>query len=218
MSLEPEREREEEEHENTERWLISYSDFLTLLFTFFVALYALSVIDQNKAESFSESLRQVFRVIDDPIKIEREKSQLVKELETLLKDFQGTFVKEEYRGTVITLPDSLLFDSGSAELKPQSKEILTKLAEKLKGMPNKISVEGHTDNVPIRSDKIRSNWELSTLRALSVVHFLIETGISPDRLSATGYGEYRNIADNNTAEGRAKNRRVEIVLLRQGRI
>lgn len=218
MSLDFDRETEHEEHENTERWLISYSDFLTLLFTFFVALYALSVIDQNKAESFSESLKQVFKVIDDPIKLDKEKSPLIKELELVLKDFQGTSVKEEYRGTVITLPDALLFDSGRAELKPQSKEVLAKLAEKLKGIPNRISVEGHTDNVPIRSETIRSNWELSTLRALSVVHFLIETGISPDRLSATGYGEYRNIADNSTPEGRAKNRRVEIVLLRHGRL
>jgi len=214
FDLEKQNNKNDDDHENLDRWLISYSDFLTLLFTFFVALYALSVIDQHKAESFSESLKKVFKIIESPIKTELEKSDMAKELETSLKEFEGAVVKEEPRGIVIVLPDKLLFETGKTDLNPQSRTVLDKIINKLKGIKNKISIEGHTDNVPVKNETIKSNWELSTLRALSVLHYMLESGISPERLSATGYGEYRPITDNDTDEGKAKNRRVEIFVLR----
>lgn len=214
FDLEKQNNKNDDDHENLDRWLISYSDFLTLLFTFFVALYALSVIDQHKAESFSESLRKVFKIIESPIKTELEKSDMAKELETLLKEFEGAVVKEEPRGIVIVLPDKLLFETGKTDLNPESRKVLDKIINKIKGMKNKISIEGHTDNVPVKNEIIKSNWELSTLRALSVLHYMLELGISPERLSATGYGEYRPLIDNDTDEGKARNRRVEIVILR----
>ncbi len=204
-----------EEQENYERWLISYSDFLTLLFTFFVALYALSVVDTKKAESFSESLRKVFKVIESPIKVEDEWAKsIIENLNKQLSEVKGIGIKADARGIVITLQDYLLFDSGKAEIKSESKEALIKIAEELKTIKNKISIEGHTDNVPISSLQFKSNWELSTARAVSVLHFFIEQGLSPDRFTVTGYAEYKPVADNETEEGRAKNRRVEIILWR----
>ncbi|MEN2985653.1 MAG: OmpA family protein [Thermodesulfovibrionaceae bacterium] len=205
-----------EDQENLHRWLISYSDFLTLLFTFFVALYALSTLDILKAEKFTASLRKVFKVIDEPISFEEDRMRvIIEDLRKLLEDISDINIKTDVRGVVITLPDKLLFDSGSAQLKPQAKELLLQIAEKLKEIPGKISIEGHTDNMPLVSNSIyKSNWELSAARASSVLHFLISQGLSPDRFLIAGYGEYRPIADNETGEGRAKNRRVEIVILR----
>lgn len=205
-----------EDQENLHRWLISYSDFLTLLFTFFVALYALSTLDILKAEKFTASLRKVFKVIDEPISFEEDKMRvIVEDFRKLFSDISDINIKTDIRGVVITLPDKLLFDSGSAQLKPQAKELLLQIAERLKEIPGKISIEGHTDNMPLVSTSIyKSNWELSAARASSVLHFLISQGLSPDRFLIAGYGEYRPIADNETGEGRAKNRRVEIVILR----
>ncbi|MCS7203005.1 MAG: OmpA family protein [Thermodesulfovibrio sp.] len=205
-----------EDQENLHRWLISYSDFLTLLFTFFVALYALSTLDILKAEKFTASLRKVFKVIDEPISFEEDKMRvIVEDFRKLFSDISDINIKTDIRGVVITLPDKLLFDSGSAQLKPQAKELLLQIAERLKEIPGKISIEGHTDNMPLVSNSIyKSNWELSAARASSVLHFLISQGLSPDRFLIAGYGEYRPIADNETGEGRAKNRRVEIVILR----
>ncbi|GAB6184267.1 OmpA/MotB family protein [Thermodesulfovibrio hydrogeniphilus] len=205
----------DDEQENHERWLISYSDFLTLLFTFFVALYALSVVDTKKAESFSESLRRVFKVIESPIMVEDEWSKtIIERLNKQLSGIKGIGIKSDARGLVITLQDYLLFDSGKAEIKPESIEALTKIAEELKTFKNRISIEGHTDNVPITSSQFKSNWELSTARAVSVLHFFLEQGLSPDRFTVTGYAEYKPVDTNETEEGRAKNRRVEIILWR----
>jgi chemotaxis protein MotB len=207
-------EKREEEKENHERWLISYADFLTLLFTFFVALYALSVLDAEKAVSFSESLSRVFKIIDKPIKTQLEKPEIIEQLEISLRQYQGVVIKENPRGIIIELKDHLLFKSGEYTLNPNSYAMLDKIIEQIRGIHNKISIEGHTDNVPIRTEFIRSNWDLSSLRALSVLYYFINSGISPDRLSATGFGEYKPVADNETEEGRAKNRRVEIIILR----
>ncbi|GAB6183536.1 OmpA/MotB family protein [Thermodesulfovibrio hydrogeniphilus] len=210
------RKKNDKEEENIHRWLISYSDFLTLLFTFFVALYALSAVDILKAERFTVSLRKVFKVMDKPIQLEEDRrNSIVEDLKKLLKDSPEVNITASSRGVVITLPNSLLFDSGSARLKPESEEVLTKIAEKLKEIPAKILIEGHTDNVPIVSSSIyKSNWELSAARAASVLHFMLEKGLSPDRFTIAGYGEYRPVESNETPEGRAKNRRVEIVIVR----
>lgn len=118
------------------------------------------------------------------------------------------------RGVVVSLKEAGFFDSGSARLKKESVGTLIAIAEALNQYANTFRVEGHTDNVPMRSAEFRSNWELSTIRATTVVHFLTETaGFDPESLSAVGYGEYRPISENESQDGRARNRRVDIVLL-----
>lgn len=122
-------------------------------------------------------------------------------------------VEKENRGIVVTFVAEILFDSGKAKVKTEGLNILKKTASVLKDVDNDISIEGHTDNVPIKYSGWKSNWELSTARALSVLHFLVESeGLNPEKLSATGYGEYKPIASNETSDGRQKNRRVEIVI------
>jgi len=213
--MRPRKRNNNNEEENIHRWLISYSDFLTLLFTFFVALYALSTVDITKAEKMTTSLRKVFKVIDEPISFEEDRNKaIIEDLRKLLNDVSGTSIKSDARGVVITLPNSLLFDSGSASIKPEATDALTRIAEKLKEIPGKIAIEGHTDNVPISSSIYKSNWELSAARASSVLHFLLQRGLNPDRFIIAGYGEYRPVAPNDTEEGRAKNRRVELIILR----
>lgn len=207
------RHKKEEEHENTERWLISYADFITLLFTFFAALYALSSMDKAKADKFTGSLRQAFRVIEQPIPIYEEKTaSLVEDIRQNIKDAAGMSAKTDMRGVVVTFSDSSLFASGSADIKPDTLEVLAGIADTLKNSPGRIIIEGHTDNVPLSSGKYSSNWELSTARAASVLNFFIAKGVDPNRFSIAGYGEYRPVADNATDDGRAKNRRVEMVI------
>ncbi|WP_297214083.1 MULTISPECIES: OmpA/MotB family protein [Thermodesulfovibrio] len=202
--------------ENIHRWLISYSDFLTLLFTFFVALYALSNLDLIKAEKMTTSLRKVFKVIDEPISFEEDRNKaVIEDLKKILNDISGVTIKSDARGIVISLPDSLLFNLGSAEIRPEAKQTLVKISEKFKEIPGKIIIEGHTDSLPVSPNSLyKSNWELSSARASSVLHFLLEQGLSPDRFTIAGYGEYRPIAPNDTEEGRAKNRRVELIIQR----
>lgn len=121
----------------------------------------------------------------------------------------------EERGIVFRFQDSVLFDVGKADLRPEAREILTKVGGLLKKVSNQIRVEGFTDNLPISTERFPSNWELSTARATTVVRFFIEElNIDPKRLEAAGYGEYHPIASNDDAAGRQKNRRVDIVLLR----
>ncbi|MBO8159024.1 flagellar motor protein MotB [Thermosyntropha sp.] len=133
---------------------------------------------------------------------------------TKLSDY--IIVYEQERGLVVSFKDTLLFESGSDELTPQARMIIIKVGEALKGLPNYIRVEGHTDNRPINTRKFPSNWELSVLRAANVVHVLSEdVGIPPEKLSIIGYGEYRPIAPNDDKIGRAMNRRVDIVILKQ---
>lgn len=204
------------EEDNTHRWLISYSDFLTLLFTFFVALFALSTMDLFKAEKFTGSLRKAFKVIDEPIPFEEDRNRaVVEDLRKILNDISGVNVKSDMRGITITLPTSLLFDLGSAQLKPEAVEALRRISDALREIPGKVVIEGHTDNLPLMQNSIyRSNWELSAARASSVLHFFLQSGLSPDRFTIAGYGEYKPVATNETPEGRAQNRRVELIIIR----
>lgn len=210
------RRRKDDHHpENLDRWLISYADFMTLMFTFFVALYALSSMDIVKLEKFSLSLRQVFKVIDDPIMLHHTRSEksVAEELKAVLKNEENIAVNNEPRGIVITFSDSALFTSGSADVKSQADDVLGRIAEKLKTMPGRVFIEGHTDNVPISGGRFSSNWELSAARASSVLHAFVGKGLDPYRFTISGYGEYRPVATNETTEGRGKNRRVELVLM-----
>ncbi|HZK84526.1 MAG TPA: flagellar motor protein MotB, partial [Desulfosporosinus sp.] len=120
----------------------------------------------------------------------------------------------EERGLVVSIQETLLFQSGSADITTGARDILSKISTILAAAPNQIKVEGHTDNLPINTAKFPSNWELSVIRSINVVHILQNEGISPSRLSAAGYGEFRPIYPNNTAAGRGKNRRIDLLILR----
>lgn len=203
----------EEEHENHERWLISYADFITLLFTFFAALYALSTVDKAKVEQFSVSLRESFRIIDDPIPLFEGRSRSIAgEMNKVIGGTPGVSVKNEFRGVVVTFSDMVLFSPGSAEIRPEAFDLLEKVAEIVKTVPGRVVIEGHTDSTPLSGGKYASNWELSTGRAAGILHFLIGKGADPNRFAVAGYAEYRAVAENDTEEGRARNRRVELVI------
>jgi chemotaxis protein MotB len=203
----------EEEHENLDRWLISYADFITLMFTFFAALYALSAPDKAKMDQYSGSLNQAFKVIEKPIlPMDTKKSMLMEDLKKVTGQVAGVSVKTEPRGIVITFSDAVLFASGSADVKPEIRAVLVDLSKLLSATPGKVTIEGHTDNVPISSSKYASNWELSTSRAVSMLHFFIEKGLDPTKFAIAGYAEFRPIESNATEEGRQKNRRVELVI------
>lgn len=226
--------KSEEEHVNHERWLVSYADFITVLMIFFVVLYSMSQIDVAKYQQVATSLNTALgdgsgkniigtdqpNITDGKVTPIPEVTQMEnakKETDKYLKEAGlsgkvGTSIEE--RGLVISLQDTLIFQSGSATIEPAQREILIKLGNILKDMPNYIRIEGHTDNVPIKNATYTSNWELSAIRACNIVEVLINDGkLSPSKISASNFGENRPIADNKTLEGRAKNRRVDIVIL-----
>jgi chemotaxis protein MotB len=145
---------------------------------------------------------------------EEVKRMLQQKLRSQIADDQISLEMTD-RGLVIILSDDVLFDSGKAEIKEKARPVLDNVASIIKSkVPDKdIGVSGHTDNVPIKHSHWKSNWELSSSRATNVLHYLVKRGVSPDKLSATGYGEHKPVASNATVSGRAKNRRVEIVIL-----
>ncbi len=238
-----------EKEPNLERWLVSYADFITLLFAVFVTLYAMSIVDKKKVEQVQASILSSFgiaanaaspvNVVDSsqlaplpsspaetagetagsesPYAEGEEFDRIKKEiLDRLTADGARNEVKitVNERGLVISLKEAGFFASGSASMQPEALPVLHEIAKAIKGYANTFRVEGHTDNVPVRNQEFLSNWELSTTRALTIVHYLVDRqNLPPDRLSVAGYGEYRPIADNATAEGRRKNRRVDIVML-----
>lgn len=163
-------------------------------------------------------VEQISRLKNELGELERAQKELEERLAGEIADRE---VKVEMleKGLVITFVAEVLFDSGKAVLKADSFDRLSKLAGVLGTTVRdlKLGVEGHTDNQPIRVSSWKSNWELSSARAMSVLHFLVEQGIEPSRLAVTGYGEYRPVASNDTPQGREKNRRVEIVILPQAR-
>ncbi|MBO8138204.1 MAG: flagellar motor protein MotB [Desulfotomaculum sp.] len=234
--------RGKKEKENHERWLITYADMITLLMIFFIVMYTMSKIDAKRFEAIAESLHKAMggqgaimydagpRVSPgtydstDPGKLRdynRDAQSLVKikeQIEEYLKKNglqNKVTVTLEDRGVVVSFMDVVLFPLGSAQLTPESSEILQRVGKILSQVDNYIRVEGHTDNWPIHTSRFPSNWELSTARATTVVKELTKNHqIEPERLSATGYGEYRPRRPNDSAENRRYNRRVDIVVLR----
>lgn len=223
-----------------ERWLITYADMITLLLIFFIVMYTLSQVDikkfQNLAESLSKAMGGGGVILQNmgPSVVpgisgaqvqssqnmadSREMDNIRHELEQQIQQ-SGLAAKisasSEERGIVISFQDSVLFQLGSAELTPQARQILARVAPIIAKTPNYIRVEGHTDNLPIHTAQYPSNWELSTARATAVVEDLINNAhFPPQRLSAVGYGEYRPVAPNDTDAHRQENRRVDIVILR----
>jgi len=242
------RKRRQEEHENTDRWLVSYADFITLLFAFFVVMYSMSSINEGKYRVLSDTMEEAFKTppkSPDPIQIGEERKTL-KTVETTVKEISLIGIKpaitpqnrrleriaDELQQNLAPLVDKnlikitrdklwvkvemnnrILFASGNARLTERGYPILEELAEVVRNLPNHIDVEGHTDNLPIRTSVYPSNWELSAARAASVVHLFSRNGVDPKRLSAIGYGQYRPVADNATSKGRRSNRRVVMVIL-----
>lgn len=224
-------------------WLTTYADLMTLLLTFFVLLYSFSTVDAIKFKEISWSLAKALGgksgVINNggnvgPIPINQNPGEGIKDNNNIGKnegELQQIFdqvtkeikeknldtkiqIKEDLRGVVIELQEKILFDTGRADIKDESKQTLSKIADILLKYPNEIIVEGHTDNVPINTGYYKTNWELSSDRAVKVARFLVEVkGLNPRKVQAVGCGEFRPIESNDTPEGRKKNRRVNILIL-----
>jgi chemotaxis protein MotB len=231
--------KKHEEHENHERWLVSYADFITLLFAFFVVMYSISSVNEGKFRTVSESIKAALNPIVSPPatpipfqvgnnkptsivpNVLPSKDVAVRRLRQALKSLQPAIRIDTIQVTepgdstiVLSLPELVLFESGAAALRAEALPFLRALAEVLIELDRQIKVQGHTDNVPIRTAQFPSNWELSAIRAVMVVRALGELyGVPMKNLSAVGYGDSRPVIDNTTPENRAKNRRVEIVVL-----
>jgi len=230
------------DHVSHERWLVSYADFVTLLFAFFVVMYASAQMDQKKAGRLSVAIESAFQQLGifqadghKPGKIPHkiplsgnrtpgDTSQTKEDLAAVQGELENALLAEIKRkevaihlepdGLVISLREAGFFDSGSATMKAQAEDAFRRVAQVLQEHPYGVRIEGHTDTVPIHNSQFASNWELSTTRATELVKLLIEQhGISAERLSAAGYAEFHPVADNATAKGRQLNRRVDIVIL-----
>jgi len=268
------RKRKQAEPENHERWLVSYADFITLLFAFFVVMYSMSSVNEGKYRVLSDSMTAAFtqttkslvpiqtgevvrssssvikaiREVPDPVNIsapivllnggpeiivdpeyqhqnqEAAASEAAAEqIDGIAADIEAEFeemiadenvsVRKSPFWLEVVFNSNILFDSASAELSTGARVELGKLGELLREYENNISVEGFTDNIPIISPIFPSNWELSSARAAAVVRLFEEFGVESTRLISVGYGENRPVSDNQTAEGRASNRRVVIVIM-----
>lgn len=232
------------EHENADRWLISYADFITLLFAFFVVMYAVSAVNESKYRVLADSLGSAFGKTPAPVdsavpnprpaqplppEVKQrtlkqqqalEEREHMKEVANNLLEAMGPLVKEgkvrvtqSRRGVTIEINANVLFRPGEADLQPDSLGVLRAVATTLAREPFNLEITGHTDNVPISSPQFPSNWELSAVRASSVVRLFADSGIDPMRLYAIGREASQPVATNATAEGRARNRRVELMIL-----
>ncbi len=220
------------EHENLERWLISYADFITLLFAVFVALWALKR-DNPPSKNVIEGIKRAFNVFGEKSAAQEVRvavtpmgaSEAIFTVEPMYKSIvesmkksgiKGVSVHKVDRGVIIRIPDEALFDPGKAVIRENYKDTLNRTAAILKDMPNQIQIEGHTDNVPIKTAAYPSNWELSTARAIALMrHFTEESGLAPEKFAIAGYSQYQPITSNDTPDGRSKNRRVDIVVVKE---
>jgi len=231
----------EPEHENAERWLVSYADFITLLFAFFVVMYSISAVNEGKYRVLSSALGVAFgeslpvSVLQQNIKYpevrtavkptpavahhDQEAASMQKMAQDLSKTLdplvqQGMVrVSQSSKGVDIEINASLLFASGDAALSDDSRRALLAIANVLKDTQYDLEVDGFTDDQPIKSKLFPSNWDLSAVRASSVARELGSDGISDDRMKVVGYGSNKPIAPNDNTEDRARNRRVEIMVL-----
>lgn len=230
-----------------DRWLVSYADFITLLFSFFVVLYAFAKADQKQQRQVSRAIDSAFQSLGvlpgmanrgsdlagkeedvvpvnivmgeealSPAEVKDDLTRIQRELtQTLSNQVAAHTVSIQMGrdGLVISLREAGFFGSGSAVPKPAALPTLRQIAASLGRTAYDVRVEGHTDNVPIHTGNFESNWELSTARAVSITRLMLATGaVPPERISAAGYGEFHPIASNETAEGRALNRRVDLVV------
>jgi chemotaxis protein MotB len=221
-----------DQHTSHERWLVSYADFITLLFAFFTVLYASSTLDTKKLAMVGDSFQAVFAGPPmDTVRNVEPRSTLLPAMPTLPQDLSRVkgllahdltveiaegrvTLEQDQRGLVISIRETGSFAIGRAELPPESKALFATLGARLAAIPHAVRVEGHTDDVPIHTQRYQSNWQLSTARATEVVAFLIQdANIDPARLSAAGYAEFHPRTTNDTPDNRARNRRVDLVIL-----
>lgn len=224
-----------EEHVDNHRWVISYADFITLLFAFFVVMYAISSVNVSKYKSLSEGMKSAFNKKDqnkatqstnnqhDSPQLVNTKGQFKDGLDELSQSLSelanGDFKINRQDGWIeLDIKAGSLFDPGNAEVKSEALLKLMQVAGKIKNEPYTIVVEGYTDDTPIETPQYPSNWELSASRAATVGRILNSYGIATDRLLVTGYGEQYPIADNLTEEGRSKNRRVNIIITKSRKL
>ena len=232
------------EHDKHERWMVSYADFITLLFAFFVVMYGVSSINENKYRQVSGSISRAFlqdndqqaqpqlqtsqhitmenltrRKIAKEIQARKKIQDKLQEVEQGLNNAMAPLVqngkvniKRTDKGIYVDINASALFDSGSAVLWADAKRILWGVADQLEQQPFRITVEGHTDDQPINTKEFSSNWDLSAIRATSVVHLLRDRGIEESRLIAVGYAATRPIVSNDTEENRLRNRRIALMI------
>ena len=226
------RRRLENSRPRHDRWLVSYADFVTLMFAFFTTLYAISSVDAQKLGTVADSLSEAFdQPVEapapqteetDPTVLEaaarvRELSALQEQLTAHLEDDIASDlvdVRLDGRGLVISLHEAGAFATASADLSANAEDLIATVGAAILDLENIVRVEGHTDDVPIFTARYQSNWELSTARATSVVSFLVdEMQIPAERMAIAGYGEFRPLAPNDSDANRARNRRVDIVVL-----
>jgi chemotaxis protein MotB len=256
------RRKKEEPHVSHERWLVSYADFITLLFAFFVVLYASSQVDKRRVGRLAMAIQVAFQELgvfdtsnthiplSDMEAIPFSNVQAVENVErtadmdrivqpmkgilaptsapTPLKDIQAELekalapeiksrvvaIKPKKEGLVVSLREMGFYESGSSTMRASSVEAVDRLAKVVIPRTENLRIEGHTDNIPIHNSHFPSNWELSTARSTELVRmFIVRYHVEPNRLSAAGFAEFHPVDDNDTAEGRARNRRIDIVIL-----
>ncbi len=238
-----------QEHPNHERWLVSYADFITLLFAFFVMLYSHSQMDRERAARISQAFREAMEegrlthVLARLLKNEpppKPRAQAPAELPQLpppepdgtvellpsLKELKEKLhaeidsgrveIRMERRGLVISLKEASFFPPGADTIHPQALPVIESIAMELKKVPNPIRLEGHTDSTPIHNSRFRSNWELSAARGIAMLElFATRYAIPRERMAIAGYADTAPVASNDTEAGRARNRRVDIVVLNE---
>jgi chemotaxis protein MotB len=249
--------RPRKSHVSQDRWLVSYADFITLLFAFFVVLYAFAKADQKKQVEVAVAIDTAFRSLGifpdatrrpasdasiaagtdkpaipmnivmgedvlSPAKVKDDLEHIQRELQQTLSNQVAAHtvsIQMGRDGLVISLREAGFFNSGSAIPKPETLGTLRQVAASLGRTPYDLRIEGHTDNIPIHTAEFDSNWELSSARATRIAHLFLDLkSITPERISAAGYAEFHPVASNSTAEGRAENRRVDLVVLPRTRI
>ena len=240
-----------------DRWLVSYADFITLLFAFFVVLYASANADKKKQQDVSVAIDAAFRSLgifpsatrspavtagaaataDQPVvpmnivmgedvlapaAVKNDLERIRRDLTQALSNQVATHtvsIKMGRDGLVISLREAGFFASASATPKSATLPTLRQIAARLGATPYDLRIEGHTDNIPIHNDEFDSNWELSSARATRIARLIVDQKlIGPDRVSAAGYAEFHPVAPNDTPEGRAENRRIDIVVLPRAEI
>ena len=237
------RKRKAPEHENHERWLVSYADFITLLFAFFVVMFASSNADKGKAQQVAESVRKALeegqvgamlagilgtagpgKVKPDPKKKEPDKPEKIVELTPSFVDLTQALKAEvdagklkltlEARGLVVSLREAAFFPSGEAAVNPAAVDIIGKIAAAINTTPNPVRLEGHTDSIPIHNARFQSNWELSAARSIAMLELLAgKFAVDRARLAIAGYADNAPVDTNDNEKGRARNRRVDVVIL-----
>lgn len=243
-------------HENHERWLVSYADFITLLFAFFVVMFANAQGDKGRAAQVQEAVREAFegnkmsslvtvlfggsvtdkgqgnamlkgpgganKLTEEKKNVERPIAELTPSMNLLTQDLQKEIasgkikIQMEQRGLMVSFKEAALFASGEDVVSPEAYESIAKVAAAINRVPNPVRLEGHTDAMPIHTARFRSNWELSAARSIALLElFASHYNVARDRLSIGGYADTAPVDSNDTVEGRARNRRCDLIILNQ---